>query len=77
MNPFLEVTLAVEGGREGSVVQRPRWHPLALVGWHPHDAILCLFWRKFSSQLVHQYIGLRWRKVNVRVYMNINSFAHR
>lgn len=57
----LKVTLSIESGGEGRVVQRPWWCSMAGVRRHPHDAVLCLFGRKFSPQLLHQYVGL-WKK---------------
>lgn len=44
----LKVALSIEGGGEGSVVQCSWRCSMAGVRWHPHDAILCLFRRKFS-----------------------------
>lgn len=54
----LKIALSIEGSGEGSVVQCPGWCSMTSVGWHPHDAILCLFRGKFSPELLYKYIRL-------------------
>lgn len=59
----LKVTLSVEGGGEGSVVEGPGDGPGPRVLGHPHDAVLGLVGGKLPPQLVHQDVRLSKTRV--------------
>lgn len=59
----LEVTLTIEGTREGHVVQGSSWNPRPFVGGHSSDAVLSLLSWELPPQLLWSDVVLQERDI--------------